>query len=200
MAKAKNESVQRTSSVHSELETLYSDIRQILVQAREQVYRAANVAMVEAYWQIGRVIVEQEQKGEVRAEYGSYLIQSLSQQLTHEFGKGFNTSSLKRMRQFYIVFPKGAAVRHSLSWTHDRIHIKTNNKAARALNREKALLDRILCATKSKKMEQYTLLKDSEQIFASEYRLYLPSEEELGAYLAETAQRLHQAQRWQEDV
>ncbi len=327
-----------------DIETLYADIRQILLQARENAYRAVNAEMVQAYWQIGRVIVEQEQRGEIRAKYGEGLLKTISKRLSSEFGKGFDYSNIKHMRHFYLAFPKGDALRRQLSWTHYRILLKAKDEAARQFYMEEAVACRwtyrelerqigvqlyertglskvmgkqlvdetqetsspsdlirdpyylhflgledrpglqertlenaimdnlqrfilelgkgfafvgrqyrivldedvyrvdlvffnyilncfvlidlktrklshadtgqmdfyvryfeaeikekhhkptiglILCTEKSKKMAQYTLLKDSDQIFASEYRLYLPSEAELSAYLTEAAQRLH---------
>ena len=81
------------------------DIRQLLRQARQQAYAAVNSAMVEAYWQIGRRIVEEEQKGQERAGYGEGLTKALSKQLTAEFGKGFSLANLKNFRQFYLTFP-----------------------------------------------------------------------------------------------
>jgi len=352
MAKPKKTLAQGASPAPAELETLYAEVRQILVQAREQAYRAVNAEMVQAYWQIGRVIVEKEQQGQQRAEYGAYLIQTLSQRLAQEFGKGFFPRNLERMRAFYLAFPKATALRSKLSWTHYRILLKLEDEAqrqfyvdeavacrwsTRELERqigvqlyersrlskvmgqqlvdetqersspadlirdpyylhflgledrpglqerslESAIMDNmqrfilelgkgfafvgrqyrivldedvyrvdlvffnyilncfvlidlktrklshadtgqmdfyvryfeaeikekhhnptiglILCTEKSKNMVKYTLLKDSEQIFASEYRLYLPSEEELGAYLAETSERLALEARLEQD-
>lgn len=343
MAKPKKVTPQPVSPAASELDTLYTDIRQILAQAREQAYRAVNAEMVQAYWQIGRLIVEKEQQGQQRAEYGKNLLRTLSARLTQDFGQGFSTTNLKYIRQFYLAFQKGHAVSDKLSWTHYRILIQLEDEVKRQfyldeaiacrwsyreLERqmgvqlyertrlskvmgqqlvdetqetssasdlirdpyylhflgledrpglqertlENAIMDNlqrfilelgkgfafvgrqyrivldedvyrvdlvffnyllncfvlidlktrklshadtgqmdfyvryfeaeikekhhnptiglILCTEKSKKMAQYTLLKDSEQIFASEYRLYLPSEEELGAYLAQERERL----------
>lgn len=79
-----------------------------------------NSAMVEAYWQIGKCIVEYEQNGQIRAGYGKSVIKELSKRLTQNFGKGFTSTNLKYMRQFYIAFPKGHAVSDQLSWTHYR--------------------------------------------------------------------------------
>ena len=76
--------------------------------------------MVEAYWQIGRAIIEQ-QGGEERAEYGAGLLQELSEKKTHDYGKGFTVANLKNMRQFYLTFPKSYALRSELSWTHYRL-------------------------------------------------------------------------------
>ena len=85
---------------------LIIDIQQILRTARAKSYTAVNSAMVEAYWQIGRRIVEEEQKGKGRADYGTALIKELSKQLTLEFGKGFSVANLWNFRQFYLTFPK----------------------------------------------------------------------------------------------
>ena len=84
-------------------------------------YRAVNFTMVQAYWNIGRIIVEEEQKGKTKAGYGEYLLQELSVRLTSEFGKGFDYSNIKNMRQFYVTFPIGDALRSQLSWTHYRL-------------------------------------------------------------------------------
>ena len=74
--------------------------------------------MVKAYWQIGRIIVEHEQNGSLRSEYGKAVLQSLSERLTEEFGKGFTVTNLKYMRQFYVTFPNGHALHGELTWTH----------------------------------------------------------------------------------
>lgn len=97
----------------------YRQIASILDAARERAYAAVNFAMVEAYWEIGRSIVE-EQGGKERAEYGEALLQGLAERLTADFGKGFDVSNLRYMRQFYQAFPIRDALRHELSWTHYR--------------------------------------------------------------------------------
>ena len=79
-------------------QAFYEGIRGILESARNKVYQTANFAMVEAYWQIGRSIIE-EQGGEDRAEYGAGLLQELSRQMTKDFGKGFTVTNLKYMPQ-----------------------------------------------------------------------------------------------------
>ena len=94
---------------------LYGAIRQVLETARQSAYKAVNFAMVQAYWQIGRLIVEDEQKGEARAEYGKKVLEELADRLTAEFGKGFDASNLRYMRLFYQAFPKCDALRHELS-------------------------------------------------------------------------------------
>ena len=110
---------------------LLSDIRQIIEQARQRVYQTVNSEMVQAYWHIGRLIVEDEQQGQQRAAYGKQQLQQLSDQLTREFGKGFDASNLRNMRSFYLCFPNRDALRHKLSWTHYRLLIRVENPKAR---------------------------------------------------------------------
>ena len=101
-------------------------------QARNQVRQSVNSAMVQSYWQIGRLIVEQEQQGESRAAYGKQQLQQLSKQLTERLGKGFDVGNLRNMRQFYITFPIHDAVRSELSWTHYRALMRIDTPAARS--------------------------------------------------------------------
>jgi predicted nuclease of restriction endonuclease-like (RecB) superfamily len=110
---------------------LYLNIRNILQSAKDSAYRKVNFIMVEAYWNIGKQIVEEEQNGEERADYGSYLIKELSSKLTQEFGKGFSKQSLWNMRQFYNYFPILSAVRRELTWTHYKMIIRIENEDAR---------------------------------------------------------------------
>lgn len=116
----------------------YEQIKKILSEARNKVYQAANFAMVEAYWNIGKSIVEQ-QGGEEKAEYGVRLIAELSKQMTTDFGKGFTVANLKNMRQFYLTFPKSYALRSELSWTHYRLLMRVENKNARQFYIEEAI-------------------------------------------------------------
>ena len=109
----------------------YNHIREILATARSKAYSAVNFAMVEAYWEIGKSIVER-QGGNPTAEYGTKLIEELSKQMTADFGKGFTVTNLKYMRQFYLAFPNRHALRDQLSWTHYRLIIKVDDPKARA--------------------------------------------------------------------
>ncbi|MCK7555794.1 PDDEXK nuclease domain-containing protein [Chitinophaga sedimenti] len=112
--------------------TFVSDIKQLLHTARNAACRAVNVAMVHAYWGIGKRIVEEEQKGADRADYGAALLQQLAEQLTKAFGKGFDERELRRIRQFYQAFPFRDALRPELSWTHYRILLRVDDGTARA--------------------------------------------------------------------
>lgn len=113
------------------IKEVYESIRQILEEARNSTYRAVNFAMVKAYWQIGKIIIEEEQEGEERAEYGKFLIKQLSERLIVEFGRGFNETNLKYMRQFYLAFPKSHSLRDELSWTHYRLLLKIEREDPR---------------------------------------------------------------------
>lgn len=86
------------------VESVYSRVMDILETARSTAYRAVNFAMVQAYWNIGRVIVEEEQRGKAKADYGEYLLKELSERLSKEFGRGFDPSNLRYMRLFYLSF------------------------------------------------------------------------------------------------
>jgi len=83
---------------------LYSQVAEILKTARQQVVRQVNTTMVHTYFEIGRLIVEDEQNGNERAEYGKHVLKELSKQLTEEFGKGFSVENLDRMRFFYKIY------------------------------------------------------------------------------------------------
>ena len=113
---------------------LYQGICDILLSARTQVRQTVNTTMVQSYWQIGRLIVEDEQGGERRAEYGKRVLQELSRRLTAEFGQGFTLANLRNFRQFFLNFSL-EEIRYTacseLSWSHFRMLMRVENKAAR---------------------------------------------------------------------
>lgn len=110
---------------------LYQRVKEILDKARTAVYYTANFEMVKAYWNIGREIVEEEQSGRNRANYGKHLIEEISNRLTEEYGKGFDRSNIWNMRQFYQTYPIFDAVRRELSWTHYRLLMRVEKENAR---------------------------------------------------------------------
>ena len=133
------------------IDSLYHTIRTVLAEARTRVCRTINTAIVEAYWQTGYLIVENEQKGKKRAAYGKAVMKELSKRLTNEFGKGYSVQNLRYMRQFYFLFPKHHSMsgksdsenhnvadsknRHSLRgelcWTHYRHLLRVDSPEAR---------------------------------------------------------------------
>ena len=110
---------------------LYDGIREILMASRSQIAKVVNATLLHTYWQVGRHIVEFEQGGYVKSEYGSALINELSKRLVAEFGKGFTPTNLRYMRQFYLYFPIYHSVRDKLSWTHYRSILKVEDPKAR---------------------------------------------------------------------
>jgi len=114
-----------------QLNSIYGGIRLVITQARMHAYSAVNTAMVHAYWNIGRIIVEGEQQGSERAEYGKQMITELAGRLVEEFGDGFRYRNLWYMRSFYLAFPKLHALRAELTWTHYRRLLHVQDVAAR---------------------------------------------------------------------
>lgn len=130
------------STQAAEVSDLYEKVRAILEEARARVVRTVNIEMVRAYWLIGQAIVEQEQRGKGRADYGERLIESLSERLTKEFGRGFDRSNLWHMRNFYMTFPNFLdAPRRELTWTHYRLLLRIENPEARAFYETEAAED-----------------------------------------------------------
>lgn len=188
---------------------LLAQITQIITETRAKAGRSVNFIVVQAYWQIGQRIIEEEQAGEFRAEYGSNLLGYLSEHLTAQLGKGFDATNLSNMRKFYRTFPNFDAVRQELSWTHYRSLLRVeneqfylteaiaNNWGTRAIDRQinslyedkykspddNPTIGLILCTYKDQTIAKYSVLNGSQQLFASRYQLYLPTEEELRAEL-----------------
>jgi len=111
---------------------LYERVSALLRDARNRAIQNVNTVMVQAYWRIGREIVEEEQRGQNRADYGKSILENLAVRLTGDFGSGFDPSNLWNMRKFYLTFPILDALRRELSWTHYRILMRVDNPDARA--------------------------------------------------------------------
>lgn len=111
--------------------SLVSQISDIFVKGQQKAVTAVNTHLVNTYWNIGKYIVEFEQGGKHKAEYGKALLQNLSKDLNLQHGKGFSLSNIKRMRQFYVEFPKGATPSHLLSWSHYVEILKISNNLER---------------------------------------------------------------------
>lgn len=120
-----------SQNMPNNLSALVEPIAQIIEQARGQVRQAVNSAMVHSYWHIGEMIVEHEQQGASRAEYGTQQLKTLSMQLTERLGKGFDVTNLRNMRAFYQAFSIRDALRPELSWTHYRSLLRIDNPSAR---------------------------------------------------------------------
>lgn len=147
MSKKKLPANQSTLTNNGRIDELYSRLTSHIEIARSTVQRTVDTEMVKAYWNIGRDIVMEEQAGEPEAEYGTFLLQEISERLTAKFGKGFSVSTLKAVRRFFLVYQDvtckkaiGHAVRtqsiepefnQDLSWTHYRALMRVSRKEAR---------------------------------------------------------------------
>lgn len=108
------------------------DIKTIWQSARTQAYTLVNRALIHAYWDIGRRIVQEEQQGAHRAQYGGSLLKALARALTKELDKSLDERELRRIRQFYICFADKDSLRPELTWTHYRSLLRLENPHARA--------------------------------------------------------------------
>ncbi len=139
MTAASRSDIPNTMPVESRLDTLYRQVSDILNAARDRAWQSVNAAMIRAYWNVGRVIVEEEQAGRERADYGKRVIGDLAERLRKEFGKGFDRSNLFHMRAFFLAYPKVDAVRRQLSWTHYRLLLRVDSPKARAFYEAEAV-------------------------------------------------------------
>jgi predicted GNAT family N-acyltransferase len=133
----------------------YKKVSNLLKEARESVVRTVNNTMVYTYLEIGRMIIEEEQNGNERAEYGKQILKELSNRLITEFGKGFSVTNLQQMKNFYNIYGK-----------QQTVSAKSENGI-------------ILCKDKKDTLVEITLPENNEQIFASKYQMILPSKKEL---------------------
>lgn len=113
------------------MKDLVSEIRSIIESARTKAVRSVDFCRVQMYWQIGRRIVEEEQDGNIRAEYGKALIKNLAKEIEPEFGSGFGQRQLERARQFYIEFPIASTLRTQFNWSQYKLLIAISDKDKR---------------------------------------------------------------------
>lgn len=107
------------------------DVRRIIESSRRQAVRSIDFARVQMYWHIGRRIIEEEQGGKARADYGKYTIRNLAKALEPEYGSGFGLRQLERARQFYMIFPIASTLRTQLNWSHYKLLIAIENNDKR---------------------------------------------------------------------
>ena len=163
--------ISKSQKHDQQYQELVSDIGGLLANARQHIASSVNTILVETYWQIGRYIVEYEQKGAERAEYGSNLLNRLSNDLTLKYGKGFGKSNLLYMRKLYITFPKSGTLSHLLSWSHyyeilksdDALEISFYTKECEKQNWSVRELKRQM---KSMLFHRMALSKDKEGVLA----------------------------------
>jgi predicted nuclease of restriction endonuclease-like (RecB) superfamily len=114
------------------MDLLVAEIRAIMEAARSNLSREVNTTMLNTYWQVGRTIVEREQNGELKAQYGTRLLTELSKRLSNELGRGYSRSNLYNMRELYMQYPKIQTTSGKLSWSHYLELLSVKDKDARA--------------------------------------------------------------------
>lgn len=131
----------KLDKLNKNYQSLISHISDTFTQGHKKAVMAVNSNMVETYWKIGQYIVEFEQGGSIKAEYGKALLPNLSIDLTNTIGKGFSLSNVKRMRQLYIVYPISAELPHQLSWTHLVELLKINDPLERSFYEKQTIIE-----------------------------------------------------------
>ena len=121
---------------------LLGRISEVYATGQLRAHQAVNPVIAETYWQIGRDIVEFEQGGKAKAEYGKALLVRLSRDLSLRHGKGFSRSNLSRFRQFYLAYPICAKASHKLSWSHYAELLKLEDPLERSFYEQQAILEK----------------------------------------------------------
>ena len=121
---------------------LLQQISHTYTEGRVRAVQAVNTHLVETYWRVGQHIVEFEQAGQIRAEYGKALIENLATDLSLRHGKGFSRSNLIRFRQFYLAYPKSATLSHQLTWSHIVELLKLDDPLERGFYEQQAIRER----------------------------------------------------------
>jgi hypothetical protein len=203
-------------------DALFARVVEIIEAARGHVSRSVNTAIVQAYWLIGREIVEVEQYGEKRAGYGDEVIERLAQRLAASVGQGFGARTLRRIRQFYVTYPEGSALLPELGGPAKRTAALSKSKPEKIrtapLTKSAVVLAPfpphlgwthylvLLRVTNPTARAFYEIEavreiwssrepENNEQILAARYQMYLPTEEELRAELAREREAVERALR-----
>ena len=190
MSKGENKHITNVSFI--------TEIKDIINRAKQKAYSAINTAMIEAYWLVGRRIVEEEQGGASRAEYGKALLKKIATELMPLYGNSYSVRRLQDYRQFYLYF-KDIEIWHSrvpnLTWTHYRELLMVSDETARYWYMQEAAKETWsvrtlhrnissqyyyrLLQSQAKDMARYSMLKDNDRLFQAKYLTFPPTEEEL---------------------
>ncbi len=117
-----------------------NEVKGIIEQSRFKAIRSVDHVRVRMYWELGRKIVEEEQRGNIRAKYKEFIIKKLSEYLQPQFGSGFNIRQLERCRQLYGYYPIAAALRPQLNWTQNKLLLRIDNQSKRTFCEEVILM------------------------------------------------------------
>lgn len=169
--------------VNYEFIAIIQEIKLIINKARYNVFNAVNTEMLKAYFEIGRKIVEEEQKGERRAGYGEKLIDTLSKELMEEFKKGFDVTNLRRIRRFYLIYQKWETVSPKLTWSHYSELIKIEDETKRRYFEKYAISENLSVRDLKRQMyslhyERLLMSKDKKALIEYENKGNIPSKTE----------------------
>lgn len=162
-------------------DSIISDIKKIIKQSREDAIRSVDFQRVQMYWLIGRRIFEEEQQGQDRADYGTYLIQTISENLEPEYGSGFGKRQIELIRQFYRTFPIANALRSQLNWTQYKMLIRLENEDRREFYIAEAVKNnwtsrQLERQINSQLFERLLMSKDAKDVLAIARQEKMPSE------------------------
>lgn len=161
----------------------FKDIKNIISKARRNAFTTLNTEMLKAYFEIGRKIVEEEQNGKRRAEYGEKLIDTLSKELIKEFGKGFDVTNLRRMRRFYTIYKKWETMSPKLTWSHYSELIKIEDDLKRGYFERYATSESLSVRDLKRQIyslhyERLLMGKDKTSLIKYEKKSFIPSKTE----------------------
>ncbi|MCX6156032.1 MAG: DUF1016 N-terminal domain-containing protein [Candidatus Kapabacteria bacterium] len=151
--------------------SIISDIEGIINLSRENAIRAVDRERTLMYWHIGQRIFEEVQQGQDRAKYGEYLTKYISEQIEPEYGSGFSRRQIELSRQFYRIFPIANTLYSQLNWSQYKLLIRMDNGDKREFYLAEAV--------KNDAVVKFTLPEEKNNILASKYQLYLPTEKQL---------------------
>jgi predicted nuclease of restriction endonuclease-like (RecB) superfamily len=155
---------------------LFANIKKLLNENRNRLVQTVNTTIVQTYFEIGKLIVEDEQKGKERAEYGKYTLENLSKKLTKEFGKGFSIDNLENMRKLYLTYQKSETLSRKLSWSHYIFLIKLDQQERKFYEIEAVQnnwsLRELQRQFNSSLYERIALSKDKKKVLADNLEKY----------------------------
>ena len=191
---------------------ILKDMCGIIESSQKAAYQAVNTLLVQRNWLIGYRIAEEELGGDERSEYGLEVIKKISKELTQRYGKGYDRSNLYHCLKFYKTFPEivDTACRQSgvlLSWSHYRtllqvgqmdMYIRMYDELKRSEG-DNPTIGIVLCSDTDDDIARYSVMHGNEQLFASKYKLYLPTKEELKAEIETQKAMFYLQQQERED-
>ena len=167
----------------NEINILFDNIKELVEQSRNRVYKKVNTEMLNLYWNIGKIIMK-IQHGDERASYGDMVLDKLSQKLTDEFGKGFSSRNLRTMRKFYLMYPIWKTVSSKLSWSHYLELIKIDEESKRSFYMKECIesgwtVEELQRQRTTLLYERLALSKDKEklsELSTKGHKLYQPKD------------------------